>query len=563
MFKASATWIVLSSLFAAHLSSAVAVWGQCGGTTYQGENACDIGTACVNINDGYSQCQPSTTDSTVPTLTPRADGNYTNPVFWEDLADLAIKRVGSTYYYSASTMHFSPGAPILRSYDLVHWEYIGHSVPTLSFGDTKYDLNGGRAYIRGIWASFFDIDSNGVAWWGGCIDFAKTYIYSAPSVTGTWSQVSVLSTCFYDAGSLIDSDGTMYIAYGNTQISVAQLSSDKKSIVRTASVYNSTFTIEGSRMYKTGGYYYIFVTRPADGQFILRSTSPWGPYTLGAALTGWAGGIPHQGALVDTPSGGWYYMAFLDAYPGGRVPSLAPITWSNGWPSLTKVNGAWGNTYPYTLTSTPVASPTGTDTFTGSSLSHNWEWNHNPDTSKYGFANPGLILKTATVTSDFNQARNTLTHRILGPKAVGTIQLNVASMANGDAAGLALMRDASAWVGVKKSSSGTYTVNMVTGIAMDVNNTWATTSTGTTSASVSLTSTTIYLRITVDINPGTGKLATFAYSTNGSTFTSIGGSFTLTTQWQFFMGYRFGIFNYATSALGGQVTVNSFTMNSA
>ncbi|KAH8795187.1 glycosyl hydrolase [Flagelloscypha sp. PMI_526] len=532
MFIASATRIVLSSLFAANLSSAVAVWGQCGGTTYEGENACDIGTACVDVNDA-------------------ANGNYTNPVFWEDLADLAIKRVGSTYYYSASTMHFSPGAPILRSYDLVHWEYIGHSVPTLSFEDTKYDLDGGRAYIR------------------GCIDFSKTYIYSAPSVTGTWSQVSVLDTCFYDAGSLIDSDGTMYIAYGNTQIFVAQLSSDKESIVKTASVYNSTFTIEGSRMYMTGGYYYIFVTRPADGQFILRSTSPWGPYTLGAALvdgtaqTDWAGGIPHQGALVDTPSGGWYYMAFLDAYPGGRIPSLAPITWSDGWPSVTKVNDAWGNTYPYTLTTTPVASPTGTDTFTGSSLSHNWEWNHNPDTSKYSFANPGLILRTATVTSDFNQARNTLTHRILGPKAVGTIQLDVASMSNGDAAGLALMRDASSWVGIMKSSSGTYTVNMVTDIAMDVNNSWATTSTGTTSESVSITSTTIYLKITVDINPGTGKLATFAYSTNGSTFTPIGGSFTLTTQWQFFMGYRFGIFNYATSALGGQVTVNSFTMNSA
>ena len=51
---------------------------------------------------------------------------FNNPVFFEDLADLDIRRVDNTYYYSASTMHYSPGAPILRSYDLVNWEFIGH-----------------------------------------------------------------------------------------------------------------------------------------------------------------------------------------------------------------------------------------------------------------------------------------------------------------------------------------------------------------------------------------------------------------------------------------------------
>ena len=36
-------------------------------------------------------------------------------------------------------MHYSPGAPILRSYDLVHREYVGHSIPTLNFSPA-YDL---------------------------------------------------------------------------------------------------------------------------------------------------------------------------------------------------------------------------------------------------------------------------------------------------------------------------------------------------------------------------------------------------------------------------------------
>ena len=59
------------------------------------------------------------------------------------------------------------------------------------------------------------------------------------------------------------------------------------------------------------------------------------------------GGVPHQGGLVQTQAGDWYYMSFVDAYPGGRVPALAPITWSSdGWPVLQTVNGAWGASYP-------------------------------------------------------------------------------------------------------------------------------------------------------------------------------------------------------------------------
>jgi len=64
---------------------------------------------------------------------------FTNPVIWQDFADLEVIRVGDTYYYTGSTMHYSPGAPVLRSYDLVNWEFIGHSVPVLDFGDA-YDL---------------------------------------------------------------------------------------------------------------------------------------------------------------------------------------------------------------------------------------------------------------------------------------------------------------------------------------------------------------------------------------------------------------------------------------
>ena len=89
---------------------------------------------------------------------------------------------------------------------------------------------------------------------------------------------------------------------------------------------------------------------------------------------------------------------------------------------------------------------------------------------------------------------------------------------------------------------------------------WNTTSTGTEVASTSVSGGTIWLRATADIHPGSGRQATFSYSTNGTTFTALGGSFTLNNAWQFFMGYRYGIFNYATSALGGAVAVTSFNL---
>jgi hypothetical protein len=42
-------------------------------------------------------------------------------------------------------------------------------------------------------------------------------------------------------------------------------------------------------------------------------------------------------------------------------------------------------------------------------------------------------------------------------------------------------------------------------------------------------------------------------------FTELGGLYTLTVDYLFFMGYRYGIFNYATKALGESVEVISFT----
>ncbi|WP_055591037.1 glycoside hydrolase family 43 protein [Streptacidiphilus griseoplanus] len=501
---------------------------------------------------------------------PPPSAQYTNPVFWQDFADIDIIRVADTYYYSASTMHYSPGAPILRSYDLVNWEFAGHSVPVLDFGD-KYDLNGGRGYVRGIWASTLGYrPSNETFYWLGHIDFAKTYVYTAASVEGPWSRHTTIDNVYYDAGMLVDDDDTIYVAYGNTDIHVAQLSPDARSEVRSEHVFStppSVGVLEGSRFYKINGNYYIFVTRPANGQYILKSTTgPFGPYTMQQLLLDLkgpipGGGVPHQGGLVQTQSGDWYYMAFVDAFPGGRVPAMAPITWTpDGWPVLQLVDGAWGTSYPrpnLPPPPRPVEPLIGIDTFKGQVLGPQWEWNHNPDNSKWSLDGQ-LRLGTATVTEDLYSARNTLTHRIQGPSSTATIVLNYARMKPGDRAGLALLRDLSAWIGVRRDGD-TYTLATVDGVAMDGN--WNTVSTGDERASTDVSDhRQIWLRVNADIRPGPGRQGTFSYSTDGVHFTPLGPALTLKDNWTFFMGYRFAVFNYATEELGGEVAVKQFAL---
>lgn len=494
---------------------------------------------------------------------------YSNPLIWEDLPDVEVIRVDDTYYYTASTFHHSPGAPLLRSYDLVHWEYVSHSVPLLDF-DPSYDLSGKRSYVNGIWASTLQYrKSNKTFYWMGCMhNVGGGWVFTAKSPEGPWEKHK--GGCYYDMGLLIDDDDTMYVAYGHGTISVAQLSADGFSQVKNQVVFrtpdNLSGPLEGSRFYKINGNYYILVTQYANGEYVLRSTNgPFGPYELRpfavrlpyAGAPG-SGGSPHQGGIVQTQNGDWYYIAFNDSYPAGRLPVMAPVTWNDGWPAVTLVNGQWGGTYPFPnlpCGANRVKPPASKDTFAGKTLSHEWEWNHNPDNSKWS-SGAGLTLQTATVTDDLYAARNTLTRRIEGPVSIATIELDYSKMKDGDVAGLAALRDVSAWIGVKKANGATRVV-MTNGVNM--NTSWTTTSKGTEVASADVSGGKIWLRVEADVRTNNGGArARFFYSTDGTQFTSLGNTLNMNKDWQYFLGYRFGIFNYATQSLGGSVTVASF-----
>ncbi|TVZ41810.1 beta-xylosidase [Alteromonadaceae bacterium 2753L.S.0a.02] len=496
---------------------------------------------------------------------------YTNPIIWEDLPDPEVIRVNDTYYYTASTFHHSPGAPLLRSYDLVHWEYLSHSVPSLDF-DKAYDLEGGSAYVKGIWASTLQYrESNETFYWMGCMhDLGGAYVFTAKQPEGPW-QGSKSDQCYYDMGLLIDDDDRMYVAFGNNTISVAELTADglseksRKLVLQTPDWVKGP--LEGARFNKIDGNYYIFLTQYANGEYVARSThGPFGPYELRPFAVALpyggrgAGGQPHQGGLVKTQHGDWYYMAFNDAFPAGRLPVMAPVTWSEGWPSVELVNGQWGASYAFPNLACgkhKVNTKNTRDEFTASTLNPEWEWNHNPDNSKWA-SGKGLVMQTASLTKDLYAAKNTLTRRIAGPRSSATVALDISAMKNGDVAGLAVFRDLSAWIGIRKSATTTQLV-MSRGQALGPD--WKTASYGSDVASKPVNSDTLWLRVDADVTTTEeGGTAKFYWSLDGMRFEALGDTFVMKREWNYFLGYRFAIFNYATATLGGAITVKSFNV---
>ena len=76
-----------------------------------------------------------------------------NPVIFADVPDMSMVRVGDTYYMSSTTMHMSPGVPIMKSKDLINWEIVNYAYDILDNDDALTLGNGENAYGRGSWAS--------------------------------------------------------------------------------------------------------------------------------------------------------------------------------------------------------------------------------------------------------------------------------------------------------------------------------------------------------------------------------------------------------------------------
>lgn len=480
------------------------------------------------------------------------DGTYTNPVIAADFPDPDIIQVGDTYYMVSTTMFVFPGVTILQSKDLVNWSYCSNAVPRFDFSKC-YDLDDCNRYAHGQWATslkyhngrfyllFITLDEGG-------------FLCTAPRAEGPW-EIRKLPKGFYDPGLFFDDDGRIYVAHGYSNIMMTELNPDfspkgKDSLVFAGNIRRG---LEGSHVYKINGYYYLYCTYGGlDGiQVALRSRNIYGPYEQKVVIRDTTPGINfgiHQGALMQTHTGEWWTILFVDSGPFGRFPSLQPVTWEDGWP-MVGVHGKAAVTYrkPDVGKAWPTKTLPTSDEFTGSKLGMQWGWNHNPDSTRWSLTKrPGFLrLQTVSAVAGLPQARNTLTQRPFANynhaiPTTATIKMDIRNMKDGDLAGLAVFQDPYAFIGIRQSGGKKYIVMVNNGSDID---------------SVAVNQQTVWLRT---IASNSTKKAQFAYSTDNKTFHALGNELTMQFNLKIFTGNKLCIFNFATKKAGGFVDVDWF-----
>ena len=498
-----------------------------------------------------------------------AQQKATNPIIFADVPDMSMIRVGDTYYMSSTTMHMSPGVPIMKSKDLVNWQLVSYCYDTLADIDELNLTKGKSTYGRGSWASSIRYHNSTFYVTTFAQTTGRTHIYSTKNIEkGPWKEVS-FSPSLHDHSLFFDDDGKVYMIYGNRKLTIVELDTDLSGIkqggINTVVIENSTAPTdsiatsglgEGSQLFKVNGKYYLFnITWPRGGirtVVIHRADRITGPYEgrIGLQDLGVA-----QGGLIDKPDGTWYAYLFRDFGSVGRIPYLVPVNWVDGWPVL-GIDGKVPGSLDLPANKSLMPGIVNSDEFTRKknepALPLVWQWNHNPDNRRWSISERKGFnrLKTGRVDTSFLAARNTLTQRTIGPVCTGSTSLDVSNMKDGDFAGLCLLQKNYGIVGVRVngSSKTIVMVNAGTGKPEVVE-------------TVALDQKVIYFKAECDFTDKK-DVAYFFYSLDGRSWKSIGTPLKMTYTIPHFMGYRFGLFNYATKTVGGFVDVDWFRIQS-
>src|SRR3954470_1834605 len=149
-------------------------------------------------------------------LSPAASAH--NPLIWADVPDIAIIRVGKTYYMSSTTMHMSPGLPIMKSADLVNWRMASYAYQTLADNEALRLENGKNAYGQGSWASSLRYHDGVFYASTFSANTGRTHIYSTRDPErGPWRATS-FAPSLGDHSLFFDDDGRVYMIYGGGRI---------------------------------------------------------------------------------------------------------------------------------------------------------------------------------------------------------------------------------------------------------------------------------------------------------------------------------------------------------
>lgn len=487
-----------------------------------------------------------------------------NPIIFADVPDISIVRVGKSYYMSSTTMHLSPGVPVMKSDDLVNWEIISYAYDTLANVDALNLANAESAYGRGSWAS--SLRHHNDTWYVSTFaqTTGKTYIFYTKDVeNGPWKEAS-FAPSLHDNTLFFDEDGRVYMIYGNGRLYIVELKPDlsgliegtQRVLIDNASApagENIMLGAEGSQLFKVGGMYYLFnIVWPRGGMrtvLVYRAEKITGPYQGRVALQD--KGVA-QGGLIDTPDGTWYSYLFRDYGAVGRIPYLVPVQWKEGWPIL-GINGKVPDTLPaLPMNHGPVPGIVASDDFERTpgeqELPLMWQWNHNPVDSLWSVHDRKgwLRLTTGRTDTSFLMARNTLTQRTFGPACSGSVCIDVSAMNEGDFAGLALLQKKYGQAGVK-FENGKKSIVMIEASAEQ--------------ASTPLNQDLVYLKADCNFKDRE-DMARFFYSLDGKSWIPIGSNLKMEYTIPHFMGYRYALFHYATKKAGGYTDFDWFKIQS-
>jgi beta-xylosidase len=290
-------------------------------------------------------------------------------------------------------------------------------------------------------------------------------------------------------------------------------------------------TVEGPKLYKRNGYYYIFA--PAGGvnegwQIVLRSKNIYGPYERKVVLAQGKTNIngPHQGAWVKTKSGQSWFIHFQDKGAYGRVVLLEPMKWVKNWP-LIGVNQDSENVgepvsiykKPAVGRNYPVEIPQTSDEFNSINLGLQWQWQANPGatwvfTTGYGY----LRLYAQQLPEDYKNywdVPNILMQKFPAEEFTATTKLTFKPLSIGDKAGFLVMCASYAYLSLTNKEDGIH-LSFTTCFNADKGN-------AEDEHEINKVNTSsIYFRVKVD----SGAVCHFCYSTDGNNFIDAGKPFT-------------------------------------
>jgi beta-xylosidase len=499
---------------------------------------------------------------------------YSNPILYADYSDPDVIRVKKDYYLVASTFHFSPGLPVLHSRDLVHWSIIGHVLPTLPFAP-EYDMPGpialtdatdsptsGTRYGGGIWAPAIRFHAG------------KFYVYfptpnegifmaTAVNPAGPWSKpVSVLPGAnLEDPCPFWDDDGSAWVVHsvlGAGPLILHRMNPEGTRVLDKGEVIVrdplNLSTLEGPKIYKRNGWYYIFA--PFGGvstgaQVVLRSRTIRGPYDQRVVLRQGSTAVqgPHQGGWVETPSGEGWFVHFNSTGAFGRITYLEPLRWVDDWPVIG--DPIAGDTAGQPITRHPVPDIAAalprerlqdSDDFTIRNLGPQWEWNHNPDNSRWSLTKrPGFLRLTAGAAPSLIAARNTLTQVLQGPSSRMTVRIDATRMTDGQRAGLSLFGARPSWIGLVHDG-GTTRITLANA--------------GVEAPGAILPKPVVYLRAAVNQQ----QMVRYSYSVDGQYFSPLGDAVAL-APFSWWKGSRPAIFTFTRGKAGGSIDIDWFRVD--